>query len=86
MIIIYNGSWNTCDIDSEILHNGKDLTIVSYSKMTVGMPTAVLLYNKQLKFFPVPDTPYRFKIQGYQTFTALAAASDTPGLQQWGQL
>lgn len=58
----------------------------SYSKMTLGRPTAVLFYNKQFQFYPIPDTAYRFRIKGYQTFTALASSSSTPSLEQWGPL
>jgi hypothetical protein len=65
--------------------DGQDIRI-SYQRMTTGRPTAVLFYNKQFQFYPIPDTAYRFKIKGYQTFTALASSSSTPSLEQWGPL
>lgn len=33
----------------------------SYIKVATGRPTAVLLYNNQFTFYPIPDTAYRFR-------------------------
>jgi len=57
---------------------------LSYILFNAGRPTAVLNYNNQFKFFPVPDTAYRFRIKAYQYVTALTASTDTPDLPQWG--
>jgi len=63
--------------------NGQDINL-SYVIFKAGRPTAVLFFNEQFKFFPVPDQAYRFKVQGYQIVTPLVNATDTPDLEQWG--
>lgn len=72
-------NFNTAPSNGQIIH-------LSFSKMTLGRPTAVLFYDKEFRFFSIPDTAYRFKIKGYKTFTALANSSSTPPLEQWGPL
>ena len=66
----------------------------SYVQFHAGRPTAVLLYNNVFKFFPVPDTAYRFKVKAYAntlvttaagtTATEFVNATDTPLLDEWG--
>jgi hypothetical protein len=66
----------------------------SYIQFQAGRPEAVLLYNNQFTFFPVPDTSYRFRTKAYANTlvtTALGAnavqfvnATDRPLLDQWG--
>lgn len=67
---------------------------LSYIQFQAGRPTAVLLYNNQLTFYPVPDTAYRFKTKAYaNTLVTTAAganatqfvnATDKPLLDEWG--
>ncbi|NGX36869.1 MAG: hypothetical protein K1000chlam2_00014 [Chlamydiae bacterium] len=63
--------------------NGQDITL-SFVKMSVGRPIAVLMYNNQFQFFPTPDTAYRFRAQAYSVVSALTNATDRPDLDQWG--
>lgn len=63
--------------------NGQSIYL-SYIIFQPGRPTAVLLYNNEFKFFPPPDTAYRFKMKGYIVVSALVNATDTPVLSQWG--
>lgn len=73
--------------------NGQNIT-VSYVAFTIGTPTAVLLYNNQFTFYPVPDTAYRFRVKAYAnslvvTSAGVTAASftnstDRPLLDEWG--
>lgn len=80
-------SFNTAPI------SGQNITF-SYIQFQAGRPTAVLLYNNQFTFFPVPDTAYRFKTKAYSnTLVTTAAgtnavlfsnATDRPLLDEWG--
>lgn len=66
----------------------------SYIQFQAGMPVAVLLYNNQFTFFPVPDTAYRFRAKAYAnslvttaagtTATEFVNATDRPLLDEWG--
>ena len=59
-----------------------------------GRPNAVLLYNNQFTFFPVPDTAYRFRVQAYSnvlvskadgtTASTFTEGTDRPLLDEWG--
>lgn len=49
-----------------------------------GRPQAVLMFNNQLQFFPVPDTAYRFQCKGYKIVDPLVLATDRPPLDEWG--
>jgi len=66
----------------------------SYIQFAAGRPTAVLLYNNQFTFYPVPDTAYRFRTKAYSntlvttaagaTLTQFTNATDRPYLDEWG--
>lgn len=66
----------------------------SYEAFEPGMPTAILEYNNQFSFFPVPDRAYRFKIKAWSinvvTDTSgnlssnFSNATDRPLKDQWG--
>lgn len=66
----------------------------SYIQYQAGRPTAVLLYNNQFTFYPVPDTAYRFRAKAYAnnlvvttagaTLTQFTNATDRPFLDEWG--
>lgn len=66
----------------------------SYIQFQAGRPTAVLLYNNQFTFYPIPDTAYRFRVKAYSnTLVTTAAgataalfsnATDRPYLDEWG--
>ncbi len=57
---------------------------LSYTIFAPGRPTAVLYYNDLFKFFPVPDTAYRFKIKAYRYVAPLTSSTSVPGMPQWG--
>lgn len=73
--------------------DGTNITF-SYIQFQAGRPVAVLLYNNQFTFFPVPDTAYRFRTKAYAnslvttaagtTATEFVNATDTPLLDEWG--
>lgn len=73
--------------------DGQDVYF-SYIQYQAGRPTAVLLYNNQFTFFPVPDTAYRFRAKAWaNTLVTTAAgntgvqfvnATDKPLLDEWG--
>lgn len=66
----------------------------SYIQFQAGRPTAVLLYDNQFTFFPVPDTAYRFRTKAYSNNLVRTAAgtvnpffqntTDEPLLDEWG--
>jgi hypothetical protein len=58
--------------------------IVKYIVMLTGQPQAVLQFDNQWRFYPVPDQTYKFQIQAFSSFAALVLPSDTPYLQEWG--
>lgn len=63
--------------------NGQEIYL-SYELFKAGRPEAVLYYNDQFEFYPIPDTAYRFKVKAYGTVSPLVNATDTPELNQWG--
>lgn len=73
--------------------SGQDIYF-SYIQFQAGQPRAVLLYNNQFTFFPVPDTAYRFRVKAYAnalvttasgtTATEFVNATDSPFLDEWG--
>lgn len=66
----------------------------SYQNFRSGTPAAVLLYNNQFTFFPIPDTSYRFRVQAYANSMVMTTAgvtqplfvnaTDRPLLDEWG--
>lgn len=73
--------------------SGEDI-VFSYVQFQAGRPTALLLYNNQFIFFPVPNTAYRFRTKAYADTLVTTAAgtnaalfensTDRPLLDQWG--
>lgn len=59
---------------------------ISYVQYVPSIPQAVLFYDNQFKFYPVPDRAYRFRIKRYLPLTALSASTDVPVNEQWGEL
>jgi len=57
-----------------------------YQGFAPNRPQGVLFFNNQFTFMPVPDQVYSIRMQGYLKPIALNNASDTPTLQEWGQL
>ena len=70
-------SFNAAPADGQVIY-------LSFVQFKAGRPTAVLMYNNQFQFFPVPDTAYRFKVGAYAVVDALVNATDRPELDQWG--
>lgn len=63
--------------------DGQEISL-SYEIFKAGRPTAVLLYNNQFKFYPPPNSAYRFKVKAYAVVTPFTSATDRPELDQWG--
>lgn len=63
--------------------NGQNI-YASFIQFQPGAPNAVLVYNNQFTFYPVPDTVYRCKIKAYSVPAPLVLATDTPDLEEWG--
>jgi len=51
---------------------------------SIGTPTAVLYYNNEFRFAPIPDTVYPCRVSAYIIVTPLLLADDTPVNQEWG--
>lgn len=63
--------------------NGQ-LIYFSWISFKAGRPVAVLNYNNELQFYPVPDTAYRFRVKAYAIVSPLVNSTDKPDLEQWG--
>ena len=72
-----NAVFNTAPAD------GQNISL-SYEVFKPGRPTAVLFYDNQFRFFPPPNTAYRFRIKAYSIVSPLVNATDQPELDQWG--
>ena len=80
-------TFNTAPVDGDNIS-------LAYVNFISGRPTSVLLYNNQLKFYPVPDQAYRFKASAYSNVLVTTAAgtnttdfsnsTDRPLLDEWG--
>ena len=70
-------SFNAAPANGQVIY-------LSFVQFKAGRPTAVLMYNNQFQFFPIPDTAYRFRIGAYAVVDALVNATDRPELDQWG--
>ncbi len=63
--------------------NGQNIYLTT-ALFNPGRPQAVLMFNNQLQFFPVPDTAYRFQCKAYKVVDPLVNATDRPPLDEWG--
>lgn len=82
-------SFNTAPVSGQNVY-------FSYIQFQAGRPTAVLLYNNQFTFYPVPDTAYRFRTKAYSnslvittsgtTAALFTNATDRPLLDEWGPM
>lgn len=57
-----------------------------YEGYQPNRPQGVLFFNNQFTFMPVPDQVYQIRMQGYIKPLQLTLTTDTPTLQEWGQL
>lgn len=67
---------------------------VSFIQDVVGRPVAVLMYNNQFQFYPVPDRAYRIRLKAWaldivrpvsgSNKTSFTTATDRPLLDEWG--
>lgn len=67
---------------------------VSFIQYIAGFPTAVLMFDNNFKFFPIPDRAYRFRIKAWSllyvkpavgaTKTFFTLANDKPLQEEWG--
>lgn len=72
-----SATFNTAPTNGQIIY-------LSYAVFAPTRPQAVLYYNNQLEFYPIPDTAYRFKVKAYAVTSPLTSATDRPPLDQWG--
>ena len=63
--------------------NGQIINL-NYVVFQAGRPQAILMYNNQFQFFPVPDQAYIIEMRAYSVVTELTNATDTPDLNEWG--
>lgn len=70
-------TFNIAPTNGQLIH-------LSYALFAPTRPQAVLYYNNQFTFWPIPDTAYRFQVKAYAVPTALTNATDRPPLDQWG--
>jgi len=63
--------------------NGQNIYL-TVALFNPGRPQAILMFNNQLQFFPVPDTAYRFQCKAYKIVDPLVNATDRPPLDEWG--
>jgi len=63
--------------------NGQDIYL-NYVIFQAGRPQAILVYNNQFQFFPVPDQAYIVQMPAYGVVSPLTDGSDTPELNEWG--
>ena len=61
-----------------------ELIHLNYVVFQPGRPQAILYYNNQFQFYPVPDQAYKVRMGAYQVVSALDDATDTPDLNEWG--
>lgn len=57
-----------------------------YEGYQANRPQGVLFFKNSFTFMPVPDQVYAVHMQGYLMPVPLVGPSDTPTLQEWGQL
>ncbi|HJU78117.1 MAG TPA: hypothetical protein VJ599_00950 [Nitrososphaeraceae archaeon] len=70
-------TFQTAPLDGQNIYT----TFIQYQP---GAPTAVLYYDSQFSFYPVPDTVYQCQIKAFKVPDALVLATDVPNLQEWG--
>ena len=70
-------TFNTAPINGQNIY----LTVALFNP---GRPQAVLMFNNQLQFYPVPDTAYRFQSKAFKIVDPLVNATDRPPLDEWG--
>jgi len=74
---VLNVTFTTAPADGQNIYT----TFIQYQP---GAPTAVLYYDNQFSFYPVPDTVYQCQIKAFKVPDALVDAVDVPNLQEWG--
>jgi len=57
---------------------------LQYLLFNPGLPKAVLEYNNQFQFTPVPNTAYNFTVKAYKVVDPLINSTDRPPLDEWG--
>lgn len=70
-------TFNTAPDNGQVIY-------LSYALFAPSRPQAVLWYNNEFTFFPIPDTAYRFRAKAYAIPSALEDATARPPLDQWG--
>lgn len=55
-----------------------------YIHFVSGRPISMLVYNNEMKFYPVPDDVYKIRVKSWQYVPALTSANDRPLRDQWG--
>lgn len=57
-----------------------------YQGYQANRPQGVLFFNNNFTFMPIPDQVYQIRMQGYIQPDFFSLPSDSPTLQEWGQL
>ena len=80
-------TFNTAPTNGQVIQ-------ASFIQYRAGMPTAVLMFDNQFRFFPIPDRAYRFRIKAWSLSTVNAAdgtigilfsdPGDRPLQDEWG--
>jgi hypothetical protein len=70
-------TFNTAPADGQNIN-------LNYVIFQPGRPQAILMYNNQFQFFPVPDQVYLVKMRAYSIVSPLVNSTDTPDLNEWG--
>jgi len=80
-------TFNTAPTDGQVIQP-------SFIQYRAGMPTSVLMFENQFRFFPIPDRAYRFRIKAWSlTYvkpatgsnkTTFTLADDKPLQEEWG--
>ena len=84
---LVNVTFNTAPTNGQVIQT-------SFIQYRSGMPTSVLMFDNNFRFFPIPDKAYRFRIKAWslsyvqpavgankQIFTL---ANDKPLQEEWG--
>lgn len=80
-------TFNTAPTNGQVIQ-------ASFIQYRAGIPVAVLMFNNQFTFYPIPDHTYRFRIKAWSLSyvqpatgankTTFSLATDKPLQEEWG--
>lgn len=85
------GGSSTINLDTGVISvtfntapaNGQQI-LLSFNQFNPGRPIAMLFYDNEIKFYPPPDTAYKFKCKAWKRLVPTTSSTSTPLLDQWG--